>query len=236
MPDYSLKRSNPPQGQNQQQHSPISQLSQASDSAKKDTEIALLREALATSAQNYEVLTKQFTESQWEINNNMMVSVEMIQDTATEIKNTTFQSMEELLSITSQNDQRCQEQLQNLQSQNQLFSQNLSAVLTSIANKLVEQVKVDTVNALQANMEAMNIAVQKNFTTLEDAVKTHIKAISTAHTNMEKANTKVVNYDKHLKTLLDNRLKRSKESISKIFEVDGLKRFFFWAGLVCSIL
>jgi len=36
--------------------------------------------------------------------------------------------------------------------------------------------------------------------------------------------------------LLDNRMKRSKESISKIFEVDGLKRFFFWAGLVCSIL
>jgi len=85
-------------------------------------------------------------------------------------------------------------------------------------------------------MEAMNIAVQKNLITLEDAVKLHIKAIGTAHTNMEKANAKVVNYDKYLKTLLDNRLKRSKESISKIFEVDGLKRFFFWTGLVCSIL
>jgi len=129
-----------------------------------------------------------------------------------------------------------QEKLQNLQNQNQLFSQNLNGVLTSIASKLVEQVKVDTVNALQANMEAMNTAVQKNLTTLEDAVKSHIKAIGTAHTHMEKANTKVANYDKHLKTLLDNRMKRSKESISKIFEVDGLKRFFFWAGIVCSIL
>jgi len=39
-----------------------------------------------------------------------------------------------------------------------------------------------------------------------------------------------------LKTLLDKRLERSKVSIDKMFEVDGLKRFFFWAGLVCSVL
>jgi len=101
---------------------------------------------------------------------------------------------------------------------------------------LVEQVKVDTVNALQANMEAMNAAVQKNLSTLEDAVKSHIKAIGTAHTNMEKANAKVVNYDKHLKTLLDNRLKANRESVNRLFDVDGFRKFMFWAGILCSIL
>ena len=85
-------------------------------------------------------------------------------------------------------------------------------------------------------MEAMNTAVQENLNVLEDAVKSHIKSINTAYTKMDTANTSVINYDKRLKTLLDKRLERSKVSINKIFEIDGLKRFFFWAGLVCSIL
>jgi len=97
-------------------------------------------------------------------------------------------------------------------------------------------VKADTVTALQANMEAMNTAIQENLSIMDKAVKDHIKSINTAYTKMDTANTSVINYDKRLKTLLDKRLERSKESISKMFEVDGLKRFLFWLGLVCSIL
>ena len=97
-------------------------------------------------------------------------------------------------------------------------------------------VKSDTVVALQNNMEAMNAAVQENLTVMDKAVKDHIKAINTAHIQMDTANTKVVNYENRLKTLLDKRLERSKESISKIFEVDGLKWFIFWLAMGCAIL
>jgi len=116
-----------------------------------------------------------------------------------------------------------------------LFSQSLNDVLKDLAFKLIEQVKVDTVNALLANMEAMNTAVQENLSIMDKAVKNHIKAINTAHKNMDTANTKVINYDKHLKILLDNRLKATKESVYRLFDVDGFRKFMFWAGILCSI-
>jgi len=105
-----------------------------------------------------------------------------------------------------------------------------------IFGKHLTGVKSDTVVALQNNMEAMNAAVQENLTVMDKAVKDHIKAINTAHIQMDTANTKVVNYENRLKTLLDKRLERSKESISKIFEVDGLKWFIFWLAMGCAIL
>ena len=82
MPDYTLPKNNTtlPNQQSQQQPpqqtlSAISQLSAASQQLKMETENALLREALATSAQNCEALMKQLAESQAEFQRQMMDAV-----------------------------------------------------------------------------------------------------------------------------------------------------------------
>ena len=256
MPDYSLRKNNPPQEQPtqhqplpnrptqehtqslapMQRQDPMTQLSQASELSKKETENALLREALATSAQSYEGLTKQLITSQESHQQEAMELMKEVQIASLKMTETNNKNIVMLFEMVNEHHDRHNSHLSSLQNQNHQFSQNLDGVLKDLASKMIEQVKADTANALQANLEAMNTAVQNNLTALDDAVKSHVRAIGTAHTNMEKANTKVVNYDKHLKTLLDNRLKRSKESINKIFEVDGLKRFLFWVGIACSIL
>ena len=117
-----------------------------------------------------------------------------------------------------------------------MFSNSLNAVLTTVADKLIAQVKADTVNALQNNMDSMNDTVREYLRIMGNAVESHVTEISTAYTNMTKANTRVENYDKKLKTLLDNRLKAYRESVNRLYQIDGAKKFFFWVGIMSSIL
>jgi len=105
-----------------------------------------------------------------------------------------------------------------------------------MTGKLIAQVKADTVNAMQNNMDSMNNAVREYLCIMGDAIESHVSEISTAYTNMTKANTRVENYDKKLKTLLDNRLKAYRESVNRLFQIDDGKKFLFWIGLVCSIV
>ena len=265
MPDYSLQRNTPPTSRPpapQQQHqphgqtqappptqtqSPMTQLAQASDNAKKDTENALLREALATSAQNSEALIGQLVKSQAEftrstqsqineilrqfnkLEQNMKNCVELL-DEQTESHLLNQQKMLENYNTNHQS------QLHLLKNQNDMFSKCLNDVLEAIADRLVAQVKADTVTAMQENMDSMNGTVREYLRIMGDAVESHVTEISTAYTNMTKANTRVENYDKKLKTMLDNRLKAYRESVNRLYQIDGAKKFFFWVGIMSSIL
>ena len=189
MPDYSLKRNTPLQEQTQvppmqpipQPHnSPISQLTAASQQAKMETENALLREALATSAQNYEILTKQFTESQEDINSNMMQSVLRIQRAVEHMEESTKKHQHEVWTAITSQGTKHQNQITELWNQNDMFSRSLKAVLAETADKLLDQVKADTVTVLQEYMDLMESVVQE-----------HITAINSAYEQMTKANTKV---------------------------------------------
>jgi len=237
MPDFSLRKNPQPQGQTAQpltqhqtqptpQHnSPMSQLTAASNTAKLETENALLREALATSAQNCEALIMKLAESQTQFHTELKEMIKEVQIVSLRMQETNNHNITELFHMVDQHHSQHNNQLSNLQNQNNQFSKNLNDVLTKMSSSLIEQVKTDTATALQEHM-----------TVIENAVEGHIIAIDNAHTLMKTANTKVINYDKALKTRFDKKLTTQKTSINKIFEVDGLKRFFFWAGIVCSIL
>ena len=136
MPDYSLKRSN--QLQEQQAPSPIAQLSQASQQAKLETENALLREALATSAQNCEALMNQSNQSLEKIN-------QIIAQWIDWIKKEHHQTNQQLL---------------QLKSMNESFSKNLSDVLTHTNGKLAAQLKTEVSTAIKANIQAMENTVK----------------------------------------------------------------------------
>jgi 2-oxoglutarate dehydrogenase complex dehydrogenase (E1) component-like enzyme len=116
-------------------------------------------------------------------------------------------------------------QLSKLQSQNQSFSQSLNAVLTATTDKLISQVKADTI-----------IALQEHMATVSEAIQGHTTIMDTAYTKIETAAAKVIGYDTKLKATLDKRIKAYNSSIQRLFQVDGWQKGFFWAGIAGSIL
>ena len=228
MPDYSLARNNPPtqnqqsqnqqtqsqQTQSQQTQNPMTQLSSASQISKKEAEIALLREALARSAQNCEALMNQFIESQNRFNKNLSEQIVWLQNQSEKAKRTIFEDMETIKKAVQQGEKNHQAQLIKLQNMNEVFSKSLNDVLTHTSDKLITQVKSDTENALQAT----------------------ITAITTTESDIKKAAERIKNYDKSLKTTLDNRINTYRKSINELFKLDDFRQKFFWAGMIGGIL
>ncbi|MCL1842457.1 MAG: hypothetical protein FWF79_01455 [Defluviitaleaceae bacterium] len=108
---------------------------------------------------------------------------------------------------------------------NQSFIQSLNSVLATVEDKLIAQIKADTVIALQANMTAMN-----------EAVQSHIATMNTAYASITKTAEKVTNYDTKLKTSLDKRIKSYNESIQRLFKLDDWREMLFLAGMAGAIL
>ena len=160
MPDYSLtKNNNSPQTQPSQvqyMQTPISKLSSASQQAKLETENALLREALAMSAQNCEVLMKQSNQSLEEIK----------------------QTVNLWIGWLKKEKQKNQEQLKHLESMNEIFSKNLNDVLAHTSGELVAELKKDVDNAIKSNIQAMENTIKRmertasNVTNFEKELKT----------------------------------------------------------------
>jgi IS1 family transposase len=240
MPDYSLKRNT--QAQNTQMHThpkqtpdPMTQLSQASDNAKKDTEIALLREALATSAQNSEALIGQLVKSQGEFMKDIQSQVNEISHQFNKLQQTMKNCMElleeqtenHLLTLQSQLESyntNNQNQLQNLKSQNELFSKSLNAALTSVTDKLITQIKTDTVTALS---EQRAIAY--------DSMQDYITATNIVVRQMNETAEMVNGYDEKIKTSLDKRVRAYNSSIKELFALNRKEKLFFFFGILGGI-
>ena len=177
MPDYSLQRPTPIQGvptqaqQHQLQHhqTPLSGLSQASRQAKLETENALLREALAMSAQNCEALITQSNQSLAEVNRIVGTWIEWLKHQQ--------QNNQQLL---NQHHQNIQQQLNQLESMNTKFTKNLSDAITLTSDKLLAQVKSDVDIVIKANIKALNTATSQmehtiaNVTNYEGKLKTNL--------------------------------------------------------------
>ena len=163
MPDYSLPRNNPPpQAQPHQpplQHqAPLSQLSQASQQAKLETENALLREALAMPAQNCEALITQSNQSLTEVKQIVATWIEWLK--------------KEQLSN--------QQQLKQLENMNATFSKSLNDVLSHTSDRLLAQLKADVDTAIKVNIKALNTATSQmeqttaNVSSYEGKLKTNL--------------------------------------------------------------
>ena len=242
-----------PQYQPQQSISHMEQLSQASQQSKTETENALLREALAMSAQNLEALVKQSVKSQEEFQHQIEVRYQRIREETGATQITLLEWIEEMRMIMSQNNenytemwsnlesliqqnhQKYQDQLSQLHNQNQLFSKSLNEILIEVVDKLVEQVKNDTVTALNGNMSAMNNAVDENLTNMRSVVIEHIESILEAHKLMQECNKQVVDYDKSLKTKLDNSIKKYNTSITRLFQLNNKEKLYFRLGIFGGI-
>jgi len=175
MPDYSLVKNNNQtqiqEAQPQHMQTPISRLSSASQQAKQETEIALLREALAISAQNCEALMKQSNQSLEEIN----------------------QTVNLWIGWLKKEQQKNQEQLKRLENMNETFSKSLNDVLTHTSDKFTAQLKEDVDVAMKANMQSMESTVKNmeqtsaKVTSFEKELKTTlVKRISAYNSSINK--------------------------------------------------
>jgi len=70
----------------------------------------------------------------------------------------------------------------------------------------------------------MQVALHGNIDAMENTV---IRINATA--------AKVTDYEKDLKTTLDKRIKAYRESINKMFNLDGWRELLFWGGMVSNI-
>jgi len=242
-----------PQYQPQQSISHMEQLSQASQQSKTETENALLREALAMSAQNLEALVKQSVKSQEEFQHQIEVRYQRIREETGATQITLLEWVEEMRMIMSQNNenytemwsnleglmnqnhQQYQDQLIQLHNQNQLFSKSLNEILIGVVDKLVEQVKNDTVTALNSNMSAMNSVVDENLANMRSVVIEHIESILEAHKLMQECNQQVIDYDKSLKTKLDNSIKKYNTAITRLFQLNNKEKLYFRLGIFGGI-
>ena len=220
----------------------MSQLSEASQQAKLQTENALLREALATSAQNCEALIQQLAKSQEQFQSQLLKnSHELKQDTiftndklilrANELEGLISQSNEICQRFWYDQDETIQKNhsdlsqlVSQLQNQNKLFSKSLDEAIQGLACKLIEQVKADTVTALDNHMA-----------TLEIVVSNHINEMKSAYTSLTTATKKVNEYDNHLKKTLDKKIGKFDASIKNLFKVSGNEAAFFYIGLLGAI-
>ena len=218
MPDYSLPRNN------SQTQSAIAQLSTASQQYKLETENALLREALATSAQNCEALIRQLRESQNRFNINLSEQIVWLQNQAEKTKETLYLDMEAIKKTIQQSEKNHQAQLSKLQSMNEAFSKSLNAVLATTTDKIIAHVKSDTDTALKANREAMTAIIKSMETTAENVLS-----------NVKKLNKNLSETFKKSKTVLDNRANAYHSSMARLFELDGWRKKIFWAGICASI-
>ena len=214
MPDYSLQRNSPPPQSHQQTQNHISILSSVSQQAKIETENALLREALAMSAQNYEALTKQLIESQNRFNIDISKQIAWLQNQSENTKYTIFTDMEEIKKILLQSEKNQQARIANLQSMNDTFSKSLNDVLIRTSVKLTAQVKKDVDAAMKANIQAIDKTVQR----------------------MEQTAAKVTDFENKLKSNLDKRIKAYNYSIQRLFKLNGWRELLFWAGMAGGIL
>ena len=223
MPDYSLKRSNPPQEQ-PQAPSPIAQLSQASQQAKLETENALLREALATSAQNCETLIQQLVESQKEFRFQTAQTLGAIQNAVSRTGEISYHSLNEMKTQIEENDQHHLNQLSKLQNQNQLFSQSLNAALMTVVDKLSVQIKGDTDIALKSHMAAIDTAFKK-----------YQRSMDSVSSNIDGTVDRLTKYDKTLKANLDKSVKSYRASINGLFQLNDTREKVFWLGMFGGI-
>ena len=242
MPDYTLPRNNSQSPQPQQPLPPqpqapsaAAQLSAASHQLKMETENALLREALATSAQSCEALMKQLVESQAEFQRQVRETIELSQKAYMGIYHDTKTGLEKAYSLMERNNQNQLQQinqynqshlnqLSKLENMNQVFSQSLKSVLTPVTDKLIAQVKADTDIALQANYDTMLSIIQT------------MEMTSSSVTDNTKTFAQTLNDEfKKSKGILDNRVKRYNSSMERLFALDDNRKFFFWAGIVGSI-
>jgi len=248
MPDYTLKRNSlqvpkqpiPPQPQTQsappQTPSAISQLSAASQQSKLETENALLREALATSAQNCEALMKQLAESQKEFIKTMTTMMGQMQHQVRRAEETAYHQLKAMSGVIEdygnghsgmidRYSQSHQSQLSKLESMNQAFNQSLNAVLAQTEDSLIAQVAADTQIALAANTDAMN-AIIKAMETASAGVTVSVKDF----------NKNLNDTFKKSKTILDSRAKAYHTAMQNLFKVDGWRQAVFWLGIAGGIL
>jgi len=226
MPDYSLKRSNQPQEKQIQPQapSPIAQLSQASQQAKLETENALLREALATSAQNCETLMQQLVESQKEFRFQTAQTLEAMQTAVSRTGEISYHSLNEMKAQIEESDQNHLNQLSKLQNQNQLFSQSLNAVLTTVVDKLSMQIKGDTEIALKSHMTAIDTAFIK-----------YQRSMDSVSNQINDTVDRLIKYDKTLKSNLDKSVKSYRASINGLFQLNDTREKLFWFGMFGGI-
>ena len=209
MPDYSLTRNNPPSQAQQsmtqqsapqaqppqptqpppQQQTPLSQLSTASQQAKLETENALLREALAMSAQNCEALITQSNQSLEKINRIVATWIDWLK-----------QQQQNNQQQINQHQQSNQQQLKQLENINAVFSKSLNDVLSLTSDRLIEQVTADVDTAIKANIKALNNATARmeqtadRVTNFEGQLKTtldkRVKAYDSSIKNLFQLNDK----------------------------------------------
>jgi hypothetical protein len=255
MPDYSLPQNNnaPTHQQLAQPQSPqqtpsaISQLSAVSQQSKLETENALLREALAKSAQNCEALITQLAESQKAFIQMMTTKMTELQHQTKRSEGTAYHSLKEMREIVEeygqshsgkidryseihhnlieQHSQSHQSRLLKLENMNEAFNRNLKSVLTTMTDKIIAQVSVDAKSAFNANCDTMTNIIK----TMEIA--------STGVTDMVEDFNKNLNAAyKKSKTILDNRAKGYHSAMDNLFKVDGWRQMFFWLGICGGIL
>jgi len=212
MPDYSLQKNPPPQSQ--QPQTPISQLSSASQQARTEAENALLREALAMSAQNCEALMNQFIESQNHFNSEVRSQIARHQSQAEETKETLYLGMDEIKKMLQQNEKSQQAQIAGLQNMNEAFSKSLNAILIHTSDKLTAHIKNDVDAAMKANIQSMDKAVQR----------------------MEHSAANVTVFEGKLKSGLDKHIKAYNASIQRLFKLNSWRELLFWAGIAGGIL
>ena len=237
MPDYGLSRNNPaPQQQPPSQTPPpMNQLQTMSDMAKLSTENALLREALATSAQNSEALTQKLVESQTEFQQAMKAEIVALQQSQAAMNNTTKRQLEEMQAmiiqtaqshqkeITQQN-QHMQSRLNQIKNTSESFSQSINAALVTVGDKLVASVTEGTKKALNENADTM-LAIIEN-------TKIASNALTDSVTDFTK---KINDIFKVSKTKLDGRVTRFNNSVQNMFNIDSKEKWLFYLGVFGGI-
>ena len=231
----------------QQPPSPISQLSAASQQSKMETENALLREALAMSARNCEGLMRRLIESQQEFQQQVRTEITIWQQNHMKMSNSMKRRLEEISLMIEQHGQTSQHQinqynqihqdqmqqysqsyqgqLSNLQSMNQSFSQNLNAALAHASDEIISRITADTSVAFDKNIEIMSDIIK----TMELASQAITDSTTIFSNNLKTAQSKAkANLNKHTTDY--------KESINRLFKLDGWRYWLFWMGVMGGIL
>ena len=238
MPDYSLQRNTPTQKQTSPQHQtqsqpvrypaqqpdPMTQLSQTSDMAKKDTQIALLQEALATLAQNSEASTKELVTSQKEFHCEVRSHMLEITDRISKIERNTEWRMEQMTEQIEIHHLNNQGQLQSLQSTNQLFSQSLSDAVTETTDKIMDVMIAYVNEALQGHTKIIDGALEK-YQSAFDVLADHV----------DDNTGKLKTYGENLQQRLDTSAENYNSSISELFMLNSREKKFFYAGIFGGI-
>ena len=107
---------------------------------------------------------------------------------------------------------------------NESFSKSLNDALILTTDKLIAQVKADTLVALEANNDTI--------TNIVESMKTASAGVTTM---VEDFNKNLHTTYKKSKAVLDGRVKAYHTAMAYLFKVDGWRQVFFWLGILASI-